>query len=248
MKYETRKILSEFKPRSYQIPIVDAIENKGYKRVVAILPRRAGKDIIAWNLAIRQCVKKFCVVYYVFPTRIMAKKIILDSVTNEGKRFLDFIPKDLVESINNKEMKIRFTNGSLLQFIESKKVVSLLGNNPAACIFSEYALQDPKVHQLLGPLLKVFDGWALFISTPRGKNHLYELYKTALANQDWFVTKLSIDDTKHIPYSTIEEERAEGIMSEEQIQQEYFCIFDTQINKKPRRVGGICNEKDTKRI
>ena len=40
MEYATRKILNEFKPRSYQLPIVDAIENKGYKRVVAILPRR----------------------------------------------------------------------------------------------------------------------------------------------------------------------------------------------------------------
>ena len=93
MEYATRKILNEFKPRPYQLPIVDAIENKGYKRVVAILPRRAGKDIVAWNLAIRQCVKKSCVVYYIFPTYAQAKKVIWDSVTNEGKRFLDFIPK-----------------------------------------------------------------------------------------------------------------------------------------------------------
>lgn len=33
--------LTKFVPRSYQEPIMDAIENKGYRRVLAILPRRA---------------------------------------------------------------------------------------------------------------------------------------------------------------------------------------------------------------
>ena len=33
--------LNKFKPRDYQIPILDALENKGYKRVLAIMPRRA---------------------------------------------------------------------------------------------------------------------------------------------------------------------------------------------------------------
>lgn len=33
--------LNKFSPREYQLPILDAIENKGYKRVLAILPRRA---------------------------------------------------------------------------------------------------------------------------------------------------------------------------------------------------------------
>ncbi len=33
--------LNKFKPRDYQVPILDALENKGYKRVLAIMPRRA---------------------------------------------------------------------------------------------------------------------------------------------------------------------------------------------------------------
>ena len=224
MEYATRKILNEFKPRPYQLPIVDAIENKGYKRVVAILPRRAGKDIVAWNLAIRQCVKKSCVVYYIFPTYAQAKKVIWDSVTNEGKRFLDFIPKELIISTNSQEMKIRFVNGSLLQLVGSDNVDSLVGSNPYACIFSEYAIQDPRAYQFIRPILTANDGWALFVSTPRGKNNLYELFQIALNSQDWFAYKLSVDDTKHISYSAIEKERAEGIMSEDLIQQEYFCF------------------------
>lgn len=72
---EDKIILNRFKPRSYQLPILDAIENKKYKRVMAIMPRRAGKDLTAFNLAIRECVRRTCVIYYVFPTYSQAKLI-----------------------------------------------------------------------------------------------------------------------------------------------------------------------------
>ena len=60
--------LNKFKPRDYQLPLFDAIENKAYKRVLAILPRRAGKDICAWNIMIRAAIKRIAVYYYIFPT------------------------------------------------------------------------------------------------------------------------------------------------------------------------------------
>jgi hypothetical protein len=41
MDVETRIKLDQLQLRDYQLPIQDAIENKGYKRCVAILPRRA---------------------------------------------------------------------------------------------------------------------------------------------------------------------------------------------------------------
>jgi hypothetical protein len=48
MDVETRIKLDQLQLRDYQLPIQDAIENKGFKRCVAILPRRArqGNDIL----------------------------------------------------------------------------------------------------------------------------------------------------------------------------------------------------------
>jgi phage terminase large subunit len=218
--------LNKFKPRPYQLPIVDAIENKGYKRVIAIMPRRAGKDLTAFNLCIRQCIRKPCVIYYVFPTYAQGKKVIWDSVTNTGDRILDFIPDSLVDSKNSQEMKIRFKNGSLLQIVGSDNYDSLMGTNPQGVVFSEYALQDPRAYQYIRPILAANLGWALFISTPRGKNHLYELYQIALHSKNWFAMKLTLDDTQHISPAEIERERAEGVMSEDLIQQEYYTSFD----------------------
>ena len=226
MNVETRIKLNRYKPRDYQLPILDAIENKGYRRVLAILPRRAGKDITAFNLCIRQCLKRVCVVYYIFPTYSQAKKVIWDSITNSGDRVLDYIPDELVESKNSQEMKVRFKNGSLLQFVGSDNFDSLMGTNPRLCVFSEYALQDPRAYQYIRPILTANDGTALFLSTPRGKNHLWELYQIAQHSPEWFCYKLTIEDTNHIPLSEIEKERAEGIMSEDLIQQEYYTSFD----------------------
>lgn len=217
--------LDKFSPRPYQTPIIDAVENMGYRRVLAILPRRAGKDLTAFNLCIRECIRKPCVIYYIFPTYSQAKKVIWDSVTNSGDRILDYVPTPLVDSMNSQEMKIRFKNGSLLQLVGSDNFDSLMGTNPQGIVFSEYALQDPRAYQYIRPILAANNGWAVFISTPRGKNHLWEMYQMAITNPQWFVMKLTLDDTKHIPVSEIDKERAEGIMSEDLIQQEYYTSF-----------------------
>lgn len=222
---ETRIKLNKFKPRFYQKPIFDAIENKGYRRVLVVMPRRAGKDITAFNLMVRQALKVIGVYYYVFPTYSQAKKVIWDAITNSGERFLDYIPRELVTSKNGQEMKITLVNNSLIQLVGSDNIDSLVGTNPRGVIFSEYALQSPLAYQFLRPILLANDGWALFISTPRGRNHMYELYQIAKHSPDWWCTHLSVTDTKHIPLAEIEKEKAEGLMSEDLIQQEYYCDF-----------------------
>jgi hypothetical protein len=226
MKPETIIHLNKFVPRSYQKPILDAILNKGYKRVVAIMPRRAGKDVCGFNLMIKCALKKVGVYYYIFPTYSQAKKVIWDSITNTGEKFLDYIPSELIISKNSQEQKIKLLNGSLIQLVGSDNVDSLMGTNPQGIIFSEYALQDPRAYQFLRPILLANDGWALFLSTPRGKNHLWELYNIALHNPEWYAIKLSIEDTGHISLHDISKEKAEGLISDDLIQQEYFCSFE----------------------
>lgn len=219
--------LNRFRPREYQIPLIDAVENKGYKRVIAILPRRAGKDVACWNLVIREALRTVGVYYYIFPTYSQAKKVIWESVTNDGMRFLDYIPKQVISSTNSQEMRIRLTNGSLIQLVGSDNIDSLMGTNPRGIVYSEYALQDPRAYQLLRPALTANQGWAVFISTPRGKNSLWELWNIAKNNpEDWFAYKLTVEDTQHIDLEEIDRERQSGEMSEDLIQQEYFTSFE----------------------
>lgn len=218
--------LDKFQPRPYQIPMMDAILNKGYKRVMAILPRRAGKDITAFNICIRMLIRKVQTIFYVFPTYSGGRKILWDAITIDGTRVLDFLPEDLVESRNEQQMRIRLKNGSVFQIIGSDSYdTSLVGTNPGGIVFSEFALADPRAYQYSRPILAANNGWALFISTPRGKNHLWELWNIGQRNPEtWFVYRMSVEDTKHIPLSSIEEDRRSGEMSEDLIQQEYYCF------------------------
>jgi len=223
---EAKIHLNRFKPREYQLAICDALENKGYKRILFVSPRRSGKDIVAWNLMIRAALRRVAVYFYIFPTYNQGRKVIWDSITIDGMKFLDFIPPQLIESTNSQEMKVRLKNGSIIQLVGSDNVDSLVGSNPYGLVFSEYALQDPRAYQFLRPILLANDGWALFVSTPRGKNHMWELYNIAKESPDWFCYKIGLDETNHIPLEEIEKERAEGLISEDLIQQEYYCSFE----------------------
>jgi hypothetical protein len=226
MNIEAQIHLNKFQPRDYQLPLFDAIENKDYRKVVAILPRRAGKDVCAFNIVLRYAIRNICVCYYIFPTYSQGRKVIFDSITSDGTRILDYIPKQLIASINSQEMKIRLANGSLIQVVGSDNYDTLMGTNPKFVVFSEYALQDPRAYQFIRPILAANGGYALFLSTPRGKNHLYSLYEVARNSEQWFAYKLTLDDTRHIPYEEIEQDRRDGLISEDLILQEYYTSFD----------------------
>lgn len=108
---------------------------------------------------------------------------------------------------------------------KSDNIDSLMGTNPKIVVFNEYALQNHSAWHFISPILKVNGGTAIFISTPRGKNHFYELYNCAKSNPEWHCEKLTIEDTGVLTKADVDKEIAEG-MSEELAQQEYMVSFD----------------------
>lgn len=216
--------LPDLVPRDYQLPFFEAMDS-GIKRAVLIHHRRAGKEIICWNYMIREAICDRVGTYcYFFPTSRLGKRILWDGSNKDGKRFIDYIPKELIKSENSVEMKIELVNGSIIQIMGTDKILNV-GINPIGCAFSEFALQDPKSWEFVRPILRENGGWAIFNTTPRGRNHAYDLYLMAKDNPDWFCQKLSIKDTGVITDEDIEKERQEG-MSEILIQQEYYCDFN----------------------
>lgn len=187
--------------------------------------------------------------FHILPTYSQAKKVIWDSSTNDGKRILDYIPKEVIESKNGHEMKIRLTNGSLYQLIGSDNIDSLVGSNPKIIIFSEYAIQSPAAWEYLSPILEVNKGYAIFISTPRGKNHFYDLVLKAKNNQKWFCEILSVKDTGVLTDEELKIIQEDNGFSDEHMQQEYYCSFNRGVEgsyygrliEKARDESRICN-------
>lgn len=167
--------------------------------------------------------------YYTFPTYSQAKKALWEGRGKDGVRYLDYFPKGLIDGKpNDTEMKIKYKNGSLFQLIGVEDADKVVGTNPRGIVFSEFSLQNPKAWEYLRPILAENKGWAIFNYTPRGKNHGYKLYEMAKNNPKWFVSKLTIDDTHVLTKEDIDEERRSG-MTEDMIQQEFYCSFISAI-------------------
>ena len=230
MNVEVQVALDKFQLRWYQDKVFSAIENGDYKRVLLLAARRSGKDLLCWNLAIRQCIKKTCLVFYVLPTYAQARKAIFDAIAIDGTKFLDFVPKMLVDSINQSEMKIRFKNGSILQCIGGDTYdTSLVGTNPYAIVLSEYALMPADIFSFIRPILAANGGWCIINGTPRGKgNGLWQLYKIAQELPDWLVVEQPASVIHHIPDEVLDQERTQ--MDEGLYLQEYEISFDRGIS------------------
>lgn len=220
--------------RDYQKPIVSYFRKWG-KRAVKVWHRRAWKDKVDWNICIEMATRVIWGYAYVLPTYAQWKKIIWDSIDKNWKKFRDHVPPPLMIWDNWTELKLNLINGSFIQVLWSDNIDSLRGISPKWIVFSEYAFQNPSAWEVMRPILAENGWWALFNSTPNGKNHFYDMCNMAelafKTDWSWFFQKLTVDDTKDengnpiVSKEYIEEERRNG-MSEEMIQQEYYCSFD----------------------
>ncbi len=227
------KVPHKYHPRSYQLPVFDAYK-QGIKRFVEVWHRRSGKDTTALNFCICRMLERVGQYWHIFPTYAQGQKIIWEGFNREGMSVLDHFPPELVENKDNNDLQITLVNGSIYKVVGSDKIDSLVGSNPIGLIFSEYSIQIPEAWELLAPILLENGGWAMFIYTPRGQNHGYELAEFAKKTASWHFSKRSIDETKRdaegednsvvVSEADLDAERARGV-DEDFINQEYYCSF-----------------------
>ena len=215
-----------FDPRWYQRPAWEAFD-QGYKRLLMVHHRRAGKDVNCINFAARATQLRVGTYFYFLPTFAQARRVIWDGMTGDGRRFLSYIPQELwADKPNETNMRIRLINGSVFQLVGSDNIDNIVGTNPIGCVFSEYSLQDPRGWDFIRPILRENGGWALFNGTPRGKaNHMHKLYQMAKDNPEWWVDLAGTDKTGVLSDEDVQAERDAG-MTEELIQQEFYCSFE----------------------
>lgn len=223
-------------PRTYQQPLWDALHS-GVKRAVAVWHRRAGKDDICLRWANKAAQDRVGTYWHMLPEAAQARKAIWEAVNpHTGKRRIDeAFPPEQRSHTRESDMFIRWPNGSTWQVLGSDNYDSLVGSPPIGVTFSEYALADPQAWAMLRPILAENDGWALFISTPRGRNHLFKLFEYAMSSPDWFAQHLTVDQTQAIAPAIIERERREIVAERGQeeanaiIEQEYQCSWDAAL-------------------
>lgn len=228
------KIPHEWKARKYQLPLWyylrDGVEKgKWNKRAVVVWHRRAGKDSLALNWTAAASQYRRGVYWHMLPSAKQGRKVVWDGIDKQGRRIIDQVfPPDIRKAVNQQEMRIELQNGSIWQVVGSDNYDSLVGANPVGVVFSEYSVANPAAWNFIRPILAENGGWALFIYTPRGRNHGYDIYKMALENDDWFSQIMTIKDSKAFDEKLVDMERKAG-MPEAMIQQEFYCSFDAAI-------------------
>jgi hypothetical protein len=95
-------------------------------------------------------------------------------------------------------------------------------------ILDEFAEMHPEVWgQVIRPALADRGGWGIFIGTPKGTNHFYEMYNRAKEDPDWFAAIYKSSETNIIPQSELDAAARE--MSVEEYDQEFECSFSAAL-------------------
>lgn len=226
-------IPNDWVPRPHQRNLYNSFgHGLQYKRGAAVWHRRAGKDSCALNLTARDMFKRVGTYWHLFPEQTQARRAIWNGIDRDGRRIIDqFLPPEVRARKNDQEMLIEAANGSIWQMAGSDNYDSLVGSNPVGVVFSEWSLANPEAWEYIRPILVENDGWALFIYTPRGRNHGYTTFARALDDTSWFAERLSVDATGLVTEDQIEAERRAG-MSESKIRQEFFCSFEAESDEQ----------------
>lgn len=209
----------------------------GIKRHVWVWNRRSGKDDMALHWTARAAIQRPGTYWHLLPEAAQSRKAIWDAVDpHKGIPRIDWaFPREMRARTLEGPMQLEFVNGSKWQVLGSDNYDSLVGSPPVGVVFSEYALADPNAWAMLRPILAENGGWAIFVTTPRGRNHAYKLLQLALKDPAWFGQVLTVDETKVLTLEQIEQERREIAAergdddAESIIQQEYYCNFDAPV-------------------
>lgn len=210
---------------------------EGGKRAMAIWHRRAGKDEIALHFTACAMARRSGNYWHCLPEYAQARKAIWTAVNpHTGLRRIDeAFPKEWRAQTSDSEMFIRAVNGSTWQLIGSDQYDRTVGASPAGIVYSEWALANPSAWAYHRPMLEENDGWALFITTPRGHNHAKAMYDYALGTASWFCELLTAHQTKSLSDEILAEALAELValygldMGRASFAQEYECSFTAAI-------------------
>ncbi len=172
------EIVIPYLPRDLQIKIHDAVDSSRFTVVVA--HRRFGKTVSAINHLIKaaiECDKANPRFAYIAPTYGQAKRVAWD--------YLQEYTRPLGATYNVSELRADFW-GRRISLYGSDNPDSLRGQYFDGVVIDEVGDQNPKIwNEIVRPALADRLGWALFIGTPKGNNHFYELRNRAADEPYW---------------------------------------------------------------
>jgi phage terminase large subunit-like protein len=182
--------------------------------------RRTGKSrLAAWMLIVNALQTDKGHVFYIANTQGQARDVLWQVLLELGA------PVIANSHVNN--MQITLINGSTISLKGADRPETMRGVSLKFVVLDEYGSMKPEVwEQIIRPALADQKGTALFIGTPFGRNHFFELFKYAESGVDdefqaWHFTSFDNEllDPKEI-------EAAKKSMSSFAFRQEFMASFE----------------------
>lgn len=238
----------------------------GFKRGVLLWGRQSGKTYFATQHSWISAIKTQGRYFIVFKTYKQAHEVV-------WRQYMPLIPKELIYKTNEQDLLIELNylentpltlptpEGVQTIMINHDKTlprssIQLLGSDQAdshrgfrghGTIFDEYADQDPDNFKVVyEPMLSTTNGWVIFMGTPRGYNHFYDLIQFAKEDDRWFYQESTWRDSPYVSREFMENTRAEaekrgmlsGFMQEYElefrsVQGAVYPLFDRKVHVIP---------------
>ena len=115
--------------------------------------------------------------FYVAPTQGQARDIMWQTILEIGH--------SVITSSHVNNLQFKLINGSMISLKGADRPETMRGVSLKFLVMDEYADMKPEVwEQILRPALADLKGDALFIGTPMGRNHFYDLYQHGMSGTD----------------------------------------------------------------
>ena len=182
--------------------------------------RRGGKSFLAMNELAKFARYPNQKCLYIATTFRQAKGVIW----NDLLQLLS--EKNWVKKINQSDLQVTLVNNSTITLRSSENKEALRGLKFHFIALDEYADMDPNTwYTILRPTLSDTGGKALFITSPSGRNWVYDLWVNAGQEEDWSAHQYTTLDGGNVPAEEIE--AAKRDLDIKQFEQEYLASFIT---------------------
>ena len=187
---------------------------------VVVAGRRFGKTFLSTaELLARALAAKNQHVWYVAPTYKAAKEIAWEMLLSQ------IPPEYLRAKPNESALTMKLLNGSRISLKGAEKPDNLRGRSLDFVVLDEFAdMRKEAWFEVIRPSLSDKMGGALFIGTPRGRNHFYDLYTKGVDEDDgWHSYQYTTLQGGNVPRDEVASARAD--LDERTFQQEYEAQF-----------------------
>jgi len=188
---------------------------------VVVAGRRFGKTFLSTaELISRALGKPNQNVWYIAPTYRAGRDICWDMLTQQ-------IPREYIAKTNETSLTVTLKNGSSISIKGAEKPDNLRGRAIDFVVLDEFADMKPEAwYEVIRPSLsgRGEQGNALFIGTPKGRNHFYDLYGKGIdGDEGWQSYQYTTIEGGNVPPDEITSAKAD--LDDRTFEQEYQARF-----------------------